>query len=225
MTRAALARLSDAERDAHMRGLRRAEGVRYRAAHPEKSRAAKAKYKAAHPERVKESEREHHRRHRVKRVAYAIAWNAAHPEKSQAALRIARANYEVKHKDAIAARRRAKDIANPELRRAIRKRWSAAHPEHAVIVVERRRARKIAATVEPFTVADWRAICAYFGQRCAYCLRPGKLTQDHIVPLSRGGAHAIHNIVPACHTCNVRKSARTLPAFLLAGMGLTEGVG
>jgi 5-methylcytosine-specific restriction endonuclease McrA len=33
---------------------------------------------------------------------------------------------------------------------------------------------------------------------------------DHVHPLSRGGADAEHNIVPACARCNLSKGAKTL---------------
>lgn len=44
---------------------------------------------------------------------------------------------------------------------------------------------------------------------CYYCGRsfpPAELTMDHIVPLSRGGKTSRSNVVPACKTCNTRKS-------------------
>jgi 5-methylcytosine-specific restriction endonuclease McrA len=43
---------------------------------------------------------------------------------------------------------------------------------------------------------------------CFYCKRKRPLTMDHVVPLSRGGAHAAYNIVAACHSCNASKGAR-----------------
>jgi 5-methylcytosine-specific restriction endonuclease McrA len=49
------------------------------------------------------------------------------------------------------------------------------------------------------------------GHTCAYCgAGPSqKLTMDHVVPRSRGGASSWENIVTACATCNRRKSDRT----------------
>jgi 5-methylcytosine-specific restriction endonuclease McrA len=53
------------------------------------------------------------------------------------------------------------------------------------------------------------AILARWGRACAYC--NGVATHlDHVHPLSRGGADAEHNIVPACARCNLSKGAKTL---------------
>jgi hypothetical protein len=48
---------------------------------------------------------------------------------------------------------------------------------------------------------------------CAYCGKwHEKLTLDHIVPKSRGGAHfAKHNLAPSCLACNADKGS--LPVF------------
>ena len=48
---------------------------------------------------------------------------------------------------------------------------------------------------------------------CAYCGKwHEKLTLDHVVPKSRGGAHfAKHNLVPSCLACNADKGS--LPVF------------
>jgi 5-methylcytosine-specific restriction endonuclease McrA len=46
---------------------------------------------------------------------------------------------------------------------------------------------------------------AKFDHRCAYCGAGGDLHIEHVVPISRGGGHAIGNIVPACESCNYSK--------------------
>lgn len=50
---------------------------------------------------------------------------------------------------------------------------------------------------------------------CAYCGKPEeKLTLDHVVPKSKGGAHfARSNLVPSCLACNARKSNLDLLAW------------
>lgn len=45
--------------------------------------------------------------------------------------------------------------------------------------------------------------------RCAYCDALAEHL-DHVHPLSKGGADAEHNIVPACQKCNLSKGAKTL---------------
>src|SRR5688572_32955210 len=52
------------------------------------------------------------------------------------------------------------------------------------------------------------------GYRCQYCGRHRSqlrgrefLTRDHIIPMSRGGDNAWHNVVTACSPCNNRKGS------------------
>jgi hypothetical protein len=67
-----------------------------------------------------------------------------------------------------------------------------------------------------FTIDDWKRALNYFGGACAVCGRkPDEqhtIAADHWIPLSKGGATTINNIVPLCHakkggraTCNNRK--------------------
>lgn len=45
---------------------------------------------------------------------------------------------------------------------------------------------------------------------CQYCGKRGpEMTTDHVVPRSKGGAHAWDNLVCACSDCNARKGDRT----------------
>ena len=45
---------------------------------------------------------------------------------------------------------------------------------------------------------------------CVYCGATGKMTLDHVVPINRGGAHSIGNLVPACGPCNFSKGQKLL---------------
>jgi len=73
----------------------------------------------------------------------------------------------------------------------------------------RRRARLSGATVNDFTADQWVAMQEHYEHCCVYCKRQhrGELTQDHLTPLSKGGAHTASNIVPACAPCNRHKNA------------------
>ena len=62
--------------------------------------------------------------------------------------------------------------------------------------------------------------------RCPYCGNESPLTEDHIVPLSKGGTCWITNLVGACRSCNSSKGARSVedfagvtPSELLQGLG------
>ena len=45
--------------------------------------------------------------------------------------------------------------------------------------------------------------------RCVYCGAAERLTIDHVMPRSRGGADSWENLVAACTPCNNRKGNRT----------------
>ncbi len=59
-----------------------------------------------------------------------------------------------------------------------------------------------------FTFEQWEEKLQEYSNCCAYCrAQIENLTQDHVIPLSRGGSHTKSNIVPACAPCNSRKWA------------------
>jgi 5-methylcytosine-specific restriction endonuclease McrA len=64
------------------------------------------------------------------------------------------------------------------------------------------------------TPSEWKILCDYFNDRCAYCFLEGPLEQDHVIPISKGGAHTAENVVPACKSCNSSKSDRSLLVFI-----------
>ena len=77
---------------------------------------------------------------------------------------------------------------------------------------QRRRSRAAINTDKPLKRDQWQALIALYRHRCAYCGTKAKqLQQDHIIPISRGGADSIDNIVPACPSCNGRKQAGPPP--------------
>jgi 5-methylcytosine-specific restriction endonuclease McrA len=67
--------------------------------------------------------------------------------------------------------------------------------------------RRMALLGQKVSNEEWSRIQSYFDNRCCYCYSEAKLTLDHFIPVSRGGAHSIKNIVPACLKCNLSKSA------------------
>lgn len=51
------------------------------------------------------------------------------------------------------------------------------------------------------------------GYRCVKCGSSEKLETDHVVPLSKGGENAFHNLQTLCHDCHETKSNRKFSSF------------
>jgi len=98
-------------------------------------------------------------------------------------------------------------------------------------ISRRSRAKRLSKQARtPATLIDkeWEEILTYYSHCCAYCGKPeskvGTLAQEHVYPISRGGGYTALNIVPACKSCNSRKSAHT-PAevgFILKRIPLAQ---
>lgn len=105
---------------------------------------------------------------------------------------------------------------NPEVR-AKSAEWWAANPEKHRVYEANRRSRKIN---NPGSVGvnerDWLRLVDRYRGCCAYCgEKSGSIELDHVIPLSKGGRHAIGNVLPACTSCNRSKNARWLADWRL----------
>lgn len=76
-------------------------------------------------------------------------------------------------------------------------------PEPSVV----RLARYVRVPYDRPVAVNRRTVFARDGHRCQYCGGPAE-SIDHVIPRSRGGPHAWHNVVAACRRCNTRKEDR-----------------
>lgn len=75
-----------------------------------------------------------------------------------------------------------------------------------------RKRRAILSQVEStLTNEEWIHILKKFNYSCAYCGKRNTLEMDHVVPISKGGAHTVNNVVPACRKCNASKCDKLPP--------------
>ena len=123
-------------------------------------------------------------------------------ENGKKVMKFANAKYRANNKDKIKAKD-SKYSASPKGR------------AKSIAKYHFRRARKISATIgDHQAIFQWqkkwrsykRVICYWCGSSVA-----GKMAHaDHIVPLSKKGAHSIENMCISCASCNCRKSAKAL---------------
>ena len=122
--------------------------------------------------------------------------------------------YYADNAEVLRQRQADRQARNPFLHRERARRWRKANPErmreHAALGRQRRRAAVARAGVYTVTEKDVRRLVARHRGLCAYCGERPWEHLDHIVPIARGGRHAIGNLLPACARCNLTKYVRLL---------------
>jgi len=76
--------------------------------------------------------------------------------------------------------------------------------------IKRRNLLKIAGS---HTFGEWENLKKQYDFTCPCCNKQEpeiKLTEDHIVPVSRGGSNNIENIQPLCVSCNSKKNTKII---------------
>lgn len=135
--------------------------------------------------------------------AYQRHWYAAH----RATYRERRRRWYAENREEHNERSRRHYDANKESYHARTRAWERSHPERQAETQRRRRARKLGTSVASITPELLDAKLAYWGWTCWMCGGEPK-AWDHVKPLSKGGAHMLANLRPACRSCNSVKGSR-----------------
>jgi len=91
-------------------------------------------------------------------------------------------------------------------------KWREENCERIRFLVKRRRALKKNADGS-HTLGEWENLKAQYNWTCPCCKKSEpkiKLTEDHIIPLSKGGSDNIENIQPLCKSCNSKKYTKII---------------
>lgn len=146
-----------------------------------------------HHEKRKEEKREVYRavRDTPEYKAYVKSYQAATKEQKREYDR----EYSKRNRAKVTARAAEWNRRNKDKRKAIMRNYSC-----------RRRSQELGG-VSTAALAAWtasqRKICYWCGVKCAQGFHV-----DHYIPLSKGGAHELHNLVIACGPCNLKKNAK-----------------
>jgi Zn ribbon nucleic-acid-binding protein len=113
-------------------------------------------------------------------------------------------------------KKRAADRAWRESRRDVElerlRAFRRDNPEKSRSYGHRRRAKKRMAHSLAYTDAELNERLKNLGGACVYCGNPHE-QWDHFLPIARGGADVIGNLVPSCKFCNCSKSDRDPKAW------------
>lgn len=167
------------------------------------------KWWADHPEKLREKWRMRSRspagrakaaRHRARNLekvrAQRLDWQRRAWAHRQEYMRA----YYQKHKSKIKERVRNYWLADKDLARL----WA-----------EKRRAIKLNSTFDPKGILEFiKGVKSKLTFRCYYCRLEFLISDlhiDHVIPLARGGPHAVSNLCTACPECNLSKND-TLPS-------------
>lgn len=152
-------------------------------------RKAVAEWRAANLERARQWDRD---------------WAAANPDRVKAAM----ARYLESDKGREFHRRWRRE--NADRVKASGDKWRKANPDKVRQRSSTQRFKRRGAETLKVTPKDWRRLCERYRYACFYCGSRTALSQDHVVPLARGGRHSIGNIMPACLSCNSSKNAHLI---------------
>lgn len=183
---------------------------------PQRQIDAVAVWQKANPDKVRENaKRTYYNNYESRRIRAKAAYEANKCDINETARQRYKDDPQYCEKARLASLKHYQ--ANAEKRVAYQKRYKAENPENTLIWSNNRRSRKKNAAGECST-QDWADRLEEFGYSCAYCLKPesevGKMTVDHMTPLSRGGSNDVDNLVPCCRSCNSSKNDKTLLEFL-----------
>lgn len=163
----------------------------------ENERARTQRYREANPETTRATSRKYYK------------------ENAEALLSKQR-RYREENSKRIRANERRRREENPDKVSRSQQRWRKENAPLLAAHAANRRARKAAATIgNPVAIKE--RVAAIYEEACVWCGATDNIHVDHIIPLSKGGAHSVENLQALCSSCNQKKGNK-LPVELEAAV-------
>lgn len=177
----------------------------------EKDLIRKKKYYKANPSKFKERNRLWARNNPDKVNALNKKWRLANPEKTKNSI----IKWVKTHPEKVSEYHRRYRGKDPQAWIERTLKWIREHPKEDRERVHRRYIKRHGAQ-GIHTKADFETLCIVNDWRCTYCgclLNDENITEDHMIPITRGGNDNIENITPCCRSCNSKKGTKTKDEF------------
>ena len=111
---------------------------------------------------------------------------------------------------------------NKDKKKIYSKKYLQSEHGRIINVMKERRRRSLKKNLlSDLTLKQWQENLLFWTDKegnvcCAYCNKMlDKITQEHIIPLSKDGEYTQKNIIPSCFNCNSSKGNKTLEEFFL----------
>jgi len=196
-----------------------ARGKAYRKNNPEK-KAASAK---AWRDKNKEKIREHYKEWAASNPGVQTQRSRNFRENNSEKVKSYKTQWRNKNRDKLAQYRKTWDAKHPGKSVAKALEWAKNNPEkRASIMIAakgRIRAVKKSAPIGELKAIkewakQWKSLSVVSCHWCKNTFAPNKCQADHVMPIAKGGAHCLTNLVIACQSCNHRKSDKCPDAWL-----------
>jgi 5-methylcytosine-specific restriction endonuclease McrA len=192
---------------------------KWRENNPEKARASAKKSRERNKERYKPQKAIHDRESREKnKEALRLKKQKYYNDNKERIRRESKEKYEEKKLQLNAMRREKYEQEKDEINRLKRIQYNRDEAVREKRLMDNRARRNLKYGAEGIhTNAQFWSVCDKQKWTCVYCgsvLSQETATEDHIIPLIRGGSDWIENIQAACKGCNSRKHAKTHEEFI-----------
>lgn len=173
-------------------------------------KAYAVEYRAANREALRVAQARRYERDPVYYIQIARAWQQRNREAFLAAKRQRRRERPPDPEVSRAQKRRYYEANRERIKQATRT-YALTHPESATESKRRHKALKKSQAIGVITPGLLAGKLAYWGWRCWIAGLACKVEPDHwdhVKPLTKGGAHVLANLRPACGPCNMSKRNR-----------------